>query len=157
LKGLSLTLYLRVAILYHRDANPAIIKKPDSSETYEVWTRHNFACVQAHIQQPLPFFHYSDSQGSQALWSQYHSSFYSYRGDFKIVKTEIIKGGSAEVLSFVKRRGESQRRRTAEAWRAMLNNDWLKVTIVKDRDSLHQNPMVLSSNNIYTSRAPSQC
>lgn len=126
-------LFQSVAILYHRDANipPLPSKDGNPSQTYDVWTRHSFKAIQAHIGAKLPFYHYSDSRGSLGLWEERHASFYRYKGLFKIVSAAHVKGGSPEARAFIEQRGESKRPKSAFIWKDLHESDWLKVTITR--------------------------
>ena len=127
-----------VAICYHRDANPP---HPGTPATFQLWTRHNFAAIRAQRGMLLPLFHHSDSEASRTLWARYHASFYDYTGTYFIDEAELVPGRSDAVLAFVKGREESRRRRPAEKWKAMLESDWLKVT-VRRSEKQARNPML---------------
>lgn len=117
--------------MYHREANPP--RSSQNDDTFELWTRHNFATLQHHLSnsadKALPFFHYSDSEGAQQLFEFYHSSFYRYLGQYRIDSVEKFPGGSLEVREFIEARDESKKERTASKWKEMLSSDWIKVVV----------------------------
>ena len=93
---------------------------------------------------PLPFFHHSDSEASRTLWTRHHASFYEYTGTYFIDEAELIPGKSDAVLAFVREREESRRRRPADKWKAILESDWMKVTVRRSETQAH-NPMLPDS------------
>lgn len=116
-----------VAILSHRGAN----LDDNNTEVCHIWTKNSFIAIKHHIGQVLPFYHYSLSEGSQTLWKRFHSSFYTFKGMYRIEAYQQHEAGSISVREFVERREESQRPRPPDKWRAMLQSPWLCVRIVR--------------------------
>jgi hypothetical protein len=70
--------------------------------------------------------------------------YFVYAGIYEIESATQAKGGSPEVLAFLKSREESQRERAPEIWKDKFESDWLKVRVVKCSDELQKPDPMLS-------------